>query len=86
MGTAPGAQRLRRLRHKAELSQTLFWGRIGVSQQRGSRYETGAEMTKDVTLLVELAYGCIPLFTLAKLRDMQLDDFMREQGFVRKEK
>ena len=38
-------------------NQTTFWGRIGVTQSRGSRYENGDKLPEPVQLLLELTYG-----------------------------
>lgn len=44
-----------RLKHK--LSQTKFWGRIGVTQSAGSRFENGRKLPKPVKTLMRLAYA-----------------------------
>lgn len=45
-------------RKKLKMSQAAFWGRIGITQSGGSRYESGDRpMPKPVQLLFNLAYG-----------------------------
>lgn len=44
-----------RLKHK--LTQTEFWGRIGVTQSAGSRFENGRPVPKPVKALMRLAYA-----------------------------
>ena len=51
--TAPN---IRKVRQSAGLNQSMFWGRIGVTQSGGSRYETGRSMPKPVKILFDMAY------------------------------
>lgn len=44
------------VRRTAGLNQSEFWGRIGVTQSGGSRYETGRPMPKPVAMLFDLVY------------------------------
>ena len=46
--------RLRALREERDVSQTEFWGAIGVSRNRGSCYENGEEMPEKVRQLAYL--------------------------------
>ena len=48
---------LERLRKQAKLSQEEFWGRIGITQSGGSRYEAGRTVPEPVRLLLIIAYG-----------------------------
>lgn len=48
---------LQRLRTKTGLTQPKFWGRVGVTQPAGSRYENGREMPKPVQMLLTIAYA-----------------------------
>lgn len=48
---------LEQTRVKLDLNQTEFWGRVGVTQSGGSRYESGRRIPKPVKLLLDLAYG-----------------------------
>jgi len=45
-----------RLRKKLGIVQTEFWGRLGVTQSGGSRYENGRAMTRPVRLLLGIIY------------------------------
>ncbi len=47
---------LRRYRELSNLSQTAFWGAIGVSQSSGHNYENGAAMPPPVERLVRVHY------------------------------
>src|SRR5688572_22354813 len=48
---------LERLRIETGLTQEEFWGRIGISQSGGSRYEGGRIVPEPVRLLLSIAYG-----------------------------
>jgi DNA-binding transcriptional regulator YiaG len=48
---------LEKIRKKTGLNQSMFWGRIGVTQSGGSRYESGRRLPKPVKMLVDIAYG-----------------------------
>lgn len=50
-------QDARDLRRLLSLNQSDFWGRLGVTQSGGSRYESGRDMPKPVALLLHLTYG-----------------------------
>lgn len=50
-------QDARELRRLLSLNQKAFWGRLGVTQSGGSRYESGRPMPKPVALLLHVAYG-----------------------------
>lgn len=45
---------LRESRKARSESQTQFWGRFGVSQSRGSRFELGLELPPPVAILTSL--------------------------------
>ena len=45
------------VRAKRGENQIEFWGRIGVTQSGGSRYESGRSIPKPVQLLLQVAYG-----------------------------
>ena len=45
------------LRAKHNLSQTKFWGSVGVGQSTGSHYEAGRRIPRPVQLLIGFAYG-----------------------------
>lgn len=46
----------RDIRQKLGLNQQDFWGRIGVTQSGGSRYESGRSMPKPVQQLLRLVH------------------------------
>jgi len=46
----------RHIRHRLGLNQQEFWGRIGVTQSGGSRYESGRTMPKPVQELLRLVH------------------------------
>ena len=46
-----------RMRKERQLSQTEFWGRIGITQSGGSRYESGRAVPVPVQILLEIAFG-----------------------------
>ena len=45
---------LREYRRTRRESQRSFWSRFGVTQSRGSRFETGAEIPPPVAILLKL--------------------------------
>lgn len=59
MGMVPDALRsqltdLRQLRISKRESQEKFWGRFGVTQSSGSRFETGLSIPAPVAILLKL--------------------------------
>ena len=50
----PSVAELRRFRINKRESQEKFWGRFGVTQSSGSRFETGLGIPPPVALLVKL--------------------------------
>ncbi len=46
----------RDIRKKSGLTQTEFWGAIGVTQSGGSRYESTRKMTKQVRELFRIVH------------------------------
>lgn len=67
---------LREFRRKSNTNQSKFWGRVGVTQSGGCRYETGRAMPKPTKMLFDLAYGKDPLKALAKLRGVSVADLV----------
>lgn len=65
------------LRHSLGLNQTHFWGRIGVEQSAGSRYESGRRMPKPVMELLRLTY--IERIDLSRINaaDLELLDYIK---------
>lgn len=45
------------LRKKLGLNQNKFWGRVGVVQSGGSRYESGRDIPIQVAWALHIAYG-----------------------------
>ena len=45
------------VRLKLRLNQTEFWGRLGVTQSAGSRYESGRNVPAPTKKLLVIAYG-----------------------------
>lgn len=46
----------KQIRQRLGMSQTEFWGRIGVTQSGGSRYENGRPMPRPVQALLHLVH------------------------------
>lgn len=45
------------LRQLLGLNQSNYWGRVGVTQSGGSRYEAGRDMPVQVAWALHIAYG-----------------------------
>lgn len=56
MKTSDKVPNPREIRQKLGLNQQEFWGRIGVTQSGGSRYESGRSMPKPVLQLLRLVH------------------------------
>ena len=65
------------LRVKLGMNQSQFWGKLGVTQSAGSRYESGRTIPLPVSRLYYLAYGDTPFLALAYLRSCTFGDLMR---------
>jgi transcriptional regulator with XRE-family HTH domain len=67
------------LREMSGLNQTEFWGRVGVTQPGGSRYEQGRRVPRTVQALLRLVY--IERLDLDRVRrsDIELVEFLREE-------
>lgn len=65
------------VRKKSGLNQTMFWGKLGISQSAGSRYESGRNIPAPVQTLMDLVYGKRPLPILAKLRSVTLAELVK---------
>lgn len=70
-------QNPKHIRHRLGLSQTEFWGRIGVTQSGGSRYENGRPMPRPVQALLQLVH--VERFDLSRLDsgDLRLLDYLK---------
>jgi transcriptional regulator with XRE-family HTH domain len=57
------------LRKQLGLNQSEFWGRLGISQSGGSRYEKeNRSVPAPVRILLDVAYGKHPEKALKRLR------------------
>lgn len=56
MPNAPRINNPADIRRKLGLNQSDFWGKIGVTQSGGSRYESGRNMPKPVRELLRLVH------------------------------
>lgn len=45
------------LRRKLGLSQSVFWGRVGVVQSGGSHYESGRQLPIQLAWALHIVYG-----------------------------
>ena len=50
-------EKIKALRKSMNLRQGEFWGRIGVTQSGGSRYESGRNIPLSTLMLVQIVYG-----------------------------
>ncbi len=65
------AAALKSLRQDCRMSQDAFWGKVGVTQSGGSRYESGRRMPVPVALLVDLVH--VRGIDAAKLKREDMD-------------
>lgn len=49
------ATELKAIRKKIGLNQAEFWGRLGITQSGGSRYESGRDVPEPVQILLNIA-------------------------------
>ena len=70
---------IRALRRNLGLNQSEFWGRIGVTQSAGSRYESGRRLPKPVMELLRICH--IERIDLAKVHaaDLALIEYIRNR-------
>ena len=67
----------REIRQRLGLNQQSFWGRIGVTQSGGSRYEGGREMPRPVRELLRLLYiEQLDLESVTR-EDIEVIDYLR---------
>jgi len=62
---------VKEIRKKTGLNQIDFWGKVGVTQSGGSRYETGRKMPKPVRELLRLVH--IERIELSKVNKKDLE-------------
>src|SRR5499426_3028478 len=67
----------REIRHRLGLNQQEFWGRIGVTQSGGSRYESGRSMPKPVRELLRLVHVERIDLSRVKKEDFEIIDHMK---------
>ena len=48
---------IKAFRQKNGMNQSQFWGRVGVTQSGGSRYESERNIPRPVQLLLHIAYA-----------------------------
>lgn len=67
----------REIRRKLGLNQMEFWGKIGVTQSGGSRYESGRNMPRPVRELLRLVH--VEHLDLHKIKreDMDILDYLK---------
>lgn len=53
----PDGSAAQQLRHKLNLNQAEFWGRLKVTQSGDSRYESGRNIPEPIKLLMNITYG-----------------------------
>jgi DNA-binding transcriptional regulator YiaG len=51
------SEEIKAFRRKNGMNQSAFWGRIGVTQSGGSRYESERNIPVPVQLLLHIAYA-----------------------------
>lgn len=76
--TTDTTNEFRRHREKLKMNQGSYWGKLGVTQSGGCRYEQGRDIPGPTRLLWELAYGNTPMKALSTLRGVP--DAMLRQG------
>lgn len=69
----------REIRRKLGLNQQEFWGKIGVTQSGGSRYESGRNMPRPVRELLRLVH--VERLDLNKIRreDMEVIEYLKSK-------
>ncbi|MBI2311202.1 MAG: helix-turn-helix domain-containing protein [Betaproteobacteria bacterium] len=69
----------REIRRKLGLNQQEFWGKIGVTQSGGSRYESGRNMPRPVRELLRLVH--VERLDLHRIRreDMDVLDYLKSR-------
>jgi len=51
------SEEIKAFRRKHGMNQSAFWGRVGVTQSGGSRYESERNIPQPVRLLLHIAYA-----------------------------
>ena len=73
-------ENVKEIRKKTGLNQIDFWGKVGVTQSGGSRYETGRKMPKPVRELLRLVH--IERIELSKVnkKDLEIAALLKEHN------
>src|SRR5260221_8097139 len=71
-------QNPREIRLRLNLNQQEFWGKIGVTQSGGSRYESGRDMPKPVRELLRLVH--VENIDLSRVRreDFEIIEYLKD--------
>lgn len=65
------------IRRRLGLNQEEFWGRLGVTQSGGSRYETGRNMPKPVRELLRLVHVEQVDLTRVRKEDLEIAELLK---------
>ncbi len=65
------------IRLRLQLNQHVFWGRVGVSQSAGSRYEGGRRMPTPVQELLRVIYVEGIELSKVRARDIAIVEYLR---------
>ena len=68
----------RGIRRRLGMNQQEFWGRIGVTQSGGSRYESGRDMPKPVRELLRLVHVEQVDLSQVKRVDFEIINYLKE--------
>jgi len=68
------------IRHRLGLNQHEFWGKLGVTQSGGSRYESGRNMPRPVRELFRIVH--IERVDLGRIRgeDIEVVDYLKRSN------
>lgn len=77
------AEDVRRFRKGLGLSQTKFWGQVGVSRSLGSRYETLGSIPDTVTEMLRLVFQEGVTIGTLELADFDALEYLKSTDFAR---
>jgi DNA-binding transcriptional regulator YiaG len=68
---------VREIRQKLGYNQSVFWGKVGVTQSGGSRYESGRKIPRSVSELLRLVH--VEQLEIQKLRksDLEIVEYLK---------
>lgn len=68
----------KKMRSKLDLSQAQYWGRIGVTQSCGCRYESGRNIPSQVSIVADMTYSPAKkaVAVLAEMRGISVDELI----------